>query len=103
MSNTNTIVQVQEFSTDPVAAARIVEVPIPEPRDGEVLVQMYLRPVNPADIFSVQGKMVVDDAGLRSLVVLTRAARKSFSCCLSFSPFLCLLACLLACVRLYLA
>lgn len=34
----------------------IVEINRPEPKEGEVLVNICMRPVNPADIFSLQGR-----------------------------------------------
>ena len=40
----------------PEEAVQVVEGPIPEPGQGQVLVRLQLRPVNPADLFSVQGE-----------------------------------------------
>lgn len=39
---------------DPTSGLEVVEVPRPTPGQGEVLVRITLRPVNPADIFSLQ-------------------------------------------------
>jgi hypothetical protein len=39
----------------PLLAVQVVEGSIPEPDKGQVRVRLQLRPVNPADIFSVQG------------------------------------------------
>lgn len=39
----------------PLLAVQVVEGSIPEPSKGQVRVRLQLRPVNPADIFSVQG------------------------------------------------
>lgn len=51
-----TAVLVTNFNLgDPAGAVEIQEVAIPEPKEGEVLVNIKLRPVNPADLFSVQG------------------------------------------------
>ena len=42
-------------SEDPAAAANLETKPVPEPQQGEVLVQLRLRPCNPADVFTLQG------------------------------------------------
>ncbi|KAL4459109.1 hypothetical protein ABPG75_013974 [Micractinium tetrahymenae] len=56
MGQTQEIVQVVEFNQEhPEQAVKVVEGPVPEPGQGEVLVRVQLRPVNPADLFSVQG------------------------------------------------
>ncbi|CAG9465726.1 unnamed protein product [Pedinophyceae sp. YPF-701] len=39
----------------PAEAATVTEVPVPEPKDGEALVRMTMRPVDPADLFSLMG------------------------------------------------
>lgn len=39
---------------DPTSGLDVVEAPRPTPGQGEVLVRITLRPVNPADIFSLQ-------------------------------------------------
>jgi len=41
-----------------VQAVEVAEVEVPEPGEGQVLVKIEMRPVNPADIFSVQGASV---------------------------------------------
>ena len=57
---TQTVVQVHIFDLDhPAEAVQVVQAPIPEPGQGEVLVRLRLRPVNPADLFSVEGRWVV--------------------------------------------
>ena len=56
MSEANFAVQVKEFSDDPISAAQVAQIPVPEPGVGEVVVKIYLRPVNPADVFSLQGE-----------------------------------------------
>lgn len=40
---------------DPASGVEVAEVDRPQPGQGEVLVNIILRPVNPADIFSLQG------------------------------------------------
>jgi len=40
---------------NPISTISISEQPIPEPGEGQVVVRMTLRPVNPADIFSLMG------------------------------------------------
>ena len=39
----------------PGAAAQVEHVTVPEPCEGEVLVQLRLRPVDPADVFTLMG------------------------------------------------
>lgn len=56
MAAKQTIVQVHQYNMEhPEQSVRVTEGPIPEPAKGQVLVRLTLRPVNPADIFSVQG------------------------------------------------
>jgi NADPH:quinone reductase-like Zn-dependent oxidoreductase len=51
-----TAVHVKAFNKeDPSAAVEIVEVDVPSPKQGEVLVRITMRPINPADVISVQG------------------------------------------------
>ena len=40
---------------NPASGLDVVELPVPKPTAGEVLVRVTLRPINPADIFSIQG------------------------------------------------
>ncbi|KAL4427444.1 hypothetical protein ABPG77_000733 [Micractinium sp. CCAP 211/92] len=55
-AQTNLRVQLDAFNIkDPVASVSLTSAPIPEPAEGEVLVRVTLRPVNPADVFSLQG------------------------------------------------
>lgn len=49
--NTHTAVEVHSFSSPP----RVVRLPTPVPRHGEVLVKVLLRPVNPSDVMSIRG------------------------------------------------
>lgn len=35
---------------------RLVDVPIPEPKEGQVLIQVILRPVNPTDVLLIRGR-----------------------------------------------
>ena len=54
-------VHVTKFNQDnPAAAVGLVDVKRPEPKEGEVLVHICMRPVNPADIFSLQGRFQID-------------------------------------------
>lgn len=41
--------------TDPTAGLNLVDLPVPTPAEGEVLVRLSLRPINPADVFSLCG------------------------------------------------
>ena len=45
-------------AADPSKAVECAEVPVPEPGAGEVLVRVTLRPVNPADGFSLMGELM---------------------------------------------
>jgi mitochondrial enoyl-[acyl-carrier protein] reductase / trans-2-enoyl-CoA reductase len=49
---------ISEFG-DPVSVARLDEVEVPEPAEGEVRVRVLLAPINPADINVLQGKYPV--------------------------------------------
>jgi NADPH:quinone reductase-like Zn-dependent oxidoreductase len=40
---------------DPVAGAELVELPIPEPKQGEVLIKVLLRVVNPVELYTLMG------------------------------------------------
>lgn len=42
-------------AADPTSTISVVETPIPSPGEGEVVVKLTLRPINPADIFSLMG------------------------------------------------
>ncbi|PSC73519.1 trans-2-enoyl-mitochondrial [Micractinium conductrix] len=54
--STNRAVQLHEHSIkSPSSACSIGDAPVPTPAQGEVLVRIHLRPVNPADVFSIQG------------------------------------------------
>jgi NADPH:quinone reductase-like Zn-dependent oxidoreductase len=57
MEDTNVQIQIKEYNIDdPTAGVEAVASAIPEPQQGQVLVRMKLRPINPADVFSVQGE-----------------------------------------------
>lgn len=47
-------VRFQSFG-DPANVLAVEDVPMPEPGPGQVLVRMRIRPVNPSDLFMVQG------------------------------------------------
>lgn len=40
---------------DPANAIEIRSLPVPEPKDGEVLVKLLLRPINPCDVYTLKG------------------------------------------------
>ena len=44
---------------DPTATLACVDAPVPVPREGEVLVRVTARPVNPADVFSIMVRRCV--------------------------------------------
>ena len=49
----NKAVQIKRFATtsgDPTSEIQVVELPRPKPGEGEVLVRLTLRPVNPSDV-----------------------------------------------------
>eukprot|EP00744_Colponema_vietnamica_P003299 GILI01005077.1.p1 GENE.GILI01005077.1~~GILI01005077.1.p1 ORF type:complete len:361 (+),score=121.06 GILI01005077.1:69-1085(+) len=48
-------VQLTQFGDVQTAQLKVVEVPIPSAKAGEVVVKMSVCPVNPADIFSIMG------------------------------------------------
>lgn len=55
MGPSNKIVKLDEFSMkDDLSHVQVVEAPIPEPKQGEVLVNAYLRPVNPTDVILIK-------------------------------------------------
>lgn len=56
MSKQNGRVEVHEFNKEkPTAGVKFVRKPIPEPGQGQVLCNVKLRPINPSDIFCMQG------------------------------------------------
>lgn len=56
MSKQHTVVRVTKYNLEePAAAVEVAQAPVPEPGQGQVLIRLQLRPVDPADIFSVQG------------------------------------------------
>ncbi len=55
MGPSNKIVKLDEFSMkDDLSHVQVVEAPVPEPKQGEVLVNAYLRPVNPTDVILIK-------------------------------------------------
>ena len=51
-----TQVQTTRFSELPALdGLEVIKGEIPEPKQGEVLCQIYLRPINPTDVHQVQG------------------------------------------------
>lgn len=44
---------------DPVKVVAQKSIPLQEPKDGEVLVEMIAAPVNPADINTIQGTLLL--------------------------------------------
>lgn len=49
-------VQTSSFSKLPeLDGLKVIKGDVPEPSDGEVLCQIYLRPINPTDVHQVQG------------------------------------------------
>jgi NADPH:quinone reductase-like Zn-dependent oxidoreductase len=54
MAPVNKAVQIEKYSKE-FSGLQIAELPVAEPGNGEVLVHLHLRPVNPADGFTVLG------------------------------------------------
>ena len=55
MVPSNKIVKLHEFSMkDDLSHVQVVEAPVPELKQGEVLVNAYLRPVNPTDVILIR-------------------------------------------------
>lgn len=55
MAPSNKIVKLDEFSmSDDLSHVQVVDAPMPEPKEGEVLVNAYLRPVNPTDVILIK-------------------------------------------------
>ena len=52
---TQTAVQVTSWVKDSLDGASLAKVAIPEPSDGEALLRIILRPVNPTDLISLHG------------------------------------------------
>ena len=56
MGQQQTQVQVTKFSKLPkLEGLHVIQGTIPEPREGEVLCRIVLRPVNPTDVHAIQG------------------------------------------------
>ena len=55
MAPSNKIVKLDEFSMNSdLSHVQVVDAPMPEPKHGEVLVNAYLRPVNPTDVVLIK-------------------------------------------------
>ena len=55
MAPKNKIVKLDEFSmSSDLSHVQVVDAPMPEPKQGEVLVNAYLRPVNPTDVILIK-------------------------------------------------
>ena len=55
MAPINKTVKLDEFSSSSdLSHVQVVDAPMPEPKQGEVLVNAYLRPVNPTDVILVK-------------------------------------------------
>lgn len=55
MSRKQTVVLVDHFANDKyLDHVKVVQQDVPEPKDGEVLVQVLLRPIHPADHMTMQ-------------------------------------------------
>jgi hypothetical protein len=55
MVPSNKIIKLDEFSMkDDLSHVQVVEAPVPELKQGEVLVNAYLRPVNPTDVILIK-------------------------------------------------
>ncbi|KAK9829316.1 hypothetical protein WJX72_005163 [[Myrmecia] bisecta] len=55
MPATQTAIEIMERDPQGFSGLRLrKDKPVPEPKQGEVLVRAYLRPINPTDIFSIQ-------------------------------------------------
>uniref|UniRef100_A0A2M4BRS3 Enoyl-[acyl-carrier-protein] reductase, mitochondrial n=1 Tax=Anopheles marajoara TaxID=58244 RepID=A0A2M4BRS3_9DIPT len=58
MSLVAKVLRYGEFG-EPAKVLRLLEEPVPEPKDGEVLIRTLGAPINPADINTIQGKYPV--------------------------------------------
>lgn len=55
MAPSNKIIKLDEFSmSSDLSHVQVVDAPMPEPKQGEVLVNAYLRPVNPTDVILIK-------------------------------------------------
>ncbi|KAK9829079.1 hypothetical protein WJX72_003772 [[Myrmecia] bisecta] len=55
MPATQTAIEIVEWDTKGFSGLRLrKDKPVPEPKQGEVLVRVYMRPIDPTDIFSIQ-------------------------------------------------
>ncbi len=81
MSNTYKAVEIREYGSqsDPASGIAIAERPVPAPGAGQVLVRLFLRPINPSDLMSLAG----------AAALLSRRASLSGNAC----------ACLASCLR----
>ena len=61
LTHTNTMATMQRVvvtrfdPSDILSTLEVHSAPVPVPKDGEILVKMTMRPINPADIFSIMG------------------------------------------------
>lgn len=53
-------VHITSFDEDYLSKLRLVDVPVPEPGHGEVLLHIDLRPINPTDILFASGVYTKD-------------------------------------------
>jgi NADPH:quinone reductase-like Zn-dependent oxidoreductase len=62
---------------NPGAASELKKVPVPEPKNAEVLVKLLLRPVNPADVFTlmVSGLVFKGIAGIQDASMAVQCVR----------------------------
>lgn len=55
MAPSNKIIKLDVFSmSSDLSHVQVVDAPMPEPKQGEVLVNAYLRPVNPTDVILIK-------------------------------------------------
>jgi len=64
MPETYKAVEIKEWGTrdEPVTGIALTERPVPAPGAGEVLVRIFLRPINPSDLFSLAGAASCESA-----------------------------------------
>ncbi len=92
MPDTYKAVEIKEWGTrdEPVTGIVLAERPVPVPGAGEVLVRIFLRPINPSDLFSLAGAIAPCrcDRAASSAVRLNltnRTLAASFCTCLLLS------------------
>lgn len=88
-SGQNTAVEVFEFNKDdPIQGTRLVKRPVPEPGEGQVLVNILLRPINPSDVMSLIGVYPGFTTKLPGVPGIDGACALSMSTCLNKCPLL---------------